>query len=91
MLKYLAAGVAAMGIAAPAMAQSPSAAPAGFRIEAVAGIDHGSAYGQHATGFLYGLGAGYDFAVGTTASLGIDAEATDATTDASGAQAGLDL
>ena len=91
MFKYLAAGVAAMGFAAPAMAQSPAAAPAGFRIEGVVGIDQGSAYGQHATGLLYGVGAGYDFAVGNTVSLGIDAEGTDATTDASGAQAGLDL
>ena len=74
------------------MAQSrPGVAPAGFRVEALLGGDHSSVYGQHGNGFLYGLGAGYDLAVGSSVSFGIDAEATGATTSDSGAKAGRDL
>jgi outer membrane immunogenic protein len=85
-----AAGAAALSLAAPAMAQDKTA-PAGFRLEALAGWDRPSADGQHASGFVYGAGAGYDFAVGGTISLGVDAEASDSTASDSGLDAGRDL
>lgn len=83
-----AASVAALAVASPAFAQdtavvaapvAASAAPVGGRIEVLAGYDRLGAYGSHKSGLAYGLGAGFDFAVGTTASLGIDAEIADST------------
>ena len=81
----LLAGAAFAATATPAAA----AAPNGFRVEALAGWDHGSVdfsdFGLdddlNADGIVFGLGAGYDFAVGTGTSLGIDVEATESTGD----------
>ena len=87
-----AAGAAALSLAAPAMAHDKTAsAPTGFRVEALAGWDRPSADGEHASGFVYGAGAGYDFAVGSTVSLGVDVEASDSTANDSGLKAGRDL
>lgn len=87
-----AASAAALSFAAPAVAQgSDATAPTGFRIEAVAGWDRPSAGGQHASGFVYGIGAGYDLKVGNAISLGIDAEASNSTASQSGVDAGRDL
>lgn len=63
-----------------------AAAPAGGRVEAVVGydnvsIDLGGGVDADASGVLYGIGVGYDFAVGEKVGLGIDLEATDATSD----------
>jgi outer membrane immunogenic protein len=87
-----AAGAAALSLAAPAFAEDkPASAPAGFRVEALAGWDHASASGNSKSGFVYGLGAGYDFAVGNAVSLGVDAEASDSTVKDNGVKAGRDL
>ena len=89
----LAATAAALAFASPAFAQdaAPSAAPAGFRIEALVGYDHAGFDGFHEDGILYGVGAGYDFAVSNSVSLGLDVEASDSTASKSGVKAGRDL
>ena len=81
----LMAGAAFAATATPAAA----AATNGFRVEAVAGWDHGSLdlndFGiddeLNSDGIVFGLGAGYDFAVGTGNSIGLDVEATESTGD----------
>lgn len=81
----LMAGAAFAATATPAAA----AATHGFRVEAVAGWDHGSLdlndFGiddeLNSDGIVFGLGAGYDFAVGTGTSIGLDVEATESTGD----------
>jgi outer membrane immunogenic protein len=80
----LLAALAFMPFAAPAHAAGPD----GFRVEALVGIDHlrnnFADFGlgdRHATGLLYGVGAGYDFRLSDGASLGLDAEFTDFNTD----------
>ncbi len=73
---FATAASAAIFAAAPALAQT---APAGPRVEAVVGYDKVKALGESDGGFLYGLGAGYDFAVAPRVSIGADVEATDST------------
>jgi outer membrane immunogenic protein len=73
---FATAATAAFLAATPAFAQT---APAGPRVEAVIGYDKVKALGECDGGFLYGVGAGYDFAVAPTVSLGVDAEASDST------------
>ena len=74
-----AAAVAAAAFAAPAAA-APLSGP---RVEAVIGLDDagldsfGNRDDPRASGLVYGLGAGYDFAVGTGFAIGLDVEATD--------------
>jgi outer membrane immunogenic protein len=80
-LSVLLAAVAA-GASAPAFAGDI----AGPRVEAVLGWDNvrvdidGLGHGSR-SGFMYGLGLGYDFAVGGNVALGIDAEISDSTAD----------
>lgn len=82
----LSAGAALVALATPASA----AVTSGARVEAIVGWDHGSLdlndFGIdddiNGDGILYGLGAGYDFAVGTGTAIGIDVEASDSTADA---------
>lgn len=62
----------------PAFAQATSSLT-GPRVEAIVGYDSVKALGESDDGVLYGIGAGYDFAVSPSASLGIDVEATDST------------
>lgn len=76
-IKYLAAALAATTFATPALANNVS----GPRVEAVLGWDNVSVIDESRGGFLYGIGAGYDFAVSSKSSLGIDVEYTDSTTD----------
>ena len=83
MKKYLLAAAALLTVGAPA-----SAAISGGRVEAVVGwdsvglnledFDLGNA---DESGIVYGLGVGYDFAVGEKLSVGVDAEISDGTTD----------
>jgi outer membrane immunogenic protein len=73
-----AASAAVLG-ATPAFAQEAPVAPTGPRVEAVVGYDRVKALGEKDGGILYGIGAGYDFAVGSGVSLGADIEATDST------------
>jgi outer membrane immunogenic protein len=73
-----AAASAALLPASPAMAQA-AAAVTGPRVEAVVGYDRVKALGEKDGGALFGIGAGYDFAVGPAVSLGADVEATEST------------
>ena len=70
------AASAAFLASTPAFAQ---AAPVGPRVEAVIGYDKVKALGESDGGLLYGIGAGYDFAVAPTVSLGVDAEVSAST------------
>jgi outer membrane immunogenic protein len=76
---YATAAAAAVIGATPALAQDAPAAPTGPRVEAVVGYDRVKALGEKDGGVLFGVGAGYDFAVGRGVSLGADVEATDST------------
>ncbi|HEX8309301.1 MAG TPA: porin family protein [Allosphingosinicella sp.] len=84
MLKYcLAAAAAAAGVASPVHAQDaqPAAdkATTGFRVEAITGYEDASFDSVRGdSGFLYGIGAGYDIAAGRF-RLGIEGEASDST------------
>ncbi len=76
----LAATAATATLAAPATAANIS----GPRVELVAGWDKPSfddTFGVDidADGVVFGIGAGYDFAVGEKVALGIDLEATEST------------
>ena len=78
----LGAATAAAALAAPATAASLS----GPRVELVAGWDKPSfdddtiaGADLDADGAVFGIGAGYDFAIGETVALGIDVEATEST------------
>lgn len=81
----LVSAAAFTAFATPAFA----AAPVGGRIEAIVGYDRGSidlndvGFDENIdrSGVVFGVGAGYDFAVGTGTSFGIDLEASDSTTD----------
>lgn len=73
-----AAASAAFLSATPALAQDATAV-SGPRVEAVVGYDRVKALGEKDGGALFGLGAGYDFAVGPAVSLGADVEATEST------------
>ena len=94
-LTILAASAAALAFASPALAQdaapAAAAAPAGFRLEALLGYDRSGIDGVRANGVLYGVGAGFDFAVSNGVSLGVDAEASDSTAKKYGVRAGRDL
>jgi len=92
---YATAASAAFLAATPALAQSAVAAPSGPRVEALVGYDRVKALGEKDGGALFGIGAGYDVAVGNGFALGADVEATDSTQKegAAGAEvkAGRDL
>jgi outer membrane immunogenic protein len=83
MKKIITLGAAAVALAA--IATPANAAVSGGRIEAVVGYDSVSfdlGLGDDSTsGIVYGIGAGYDFAVGDKVGLGVDIEATDSTTE----------
>lgn len=84
----------ALTFATPAMAQTAApatAAPTGFRVEALVGYDRAGTDGFHLDGVLYGIGAGFDFAAGSNVSLGVDVEATDSTGKEDGVSVGRDL
>lgn len=87
------AGVASAVFATPAVAQDAAASSmlAGPRVEALVGYDIVSFDGADEGGVLFGLGAGYDFAVGQGVALGLDVEASDSTTDAGPVSTGRDL
>jgi outer membrane immunogenic protein len=92
MTALLAAG-AALAVSAPAMAQeagTPAEAFAGPRVEAIIGYDHNRSGStkdidtnadikQSIDGLLYGAGIGYDAALGTNLTAGVEAEVTGST------------
>lgn len=95
MIALLASGTA-MAVAAPAMAQDdPFTGPraellAGYSTtEAGSSIDNerNEDIDQSIEGVAYGVGVGYDFAVGDSIVLGIDAEITESTADTESAEA----
>jgi outer membrane immunogenic protein len=77
------------GAALAAFATPASAAVSGGRVEAVVGWDHASVdfadFGfndsLNSDGVVFGIGAGYDFGLSPTASVGIDLEATESSAD----------
>ena len=84
-MAILVAGAAFAALANPASA----AVTSGGRLEVIAGWDHGSvdftdfgiADDIDGDGIVFGIGAGYDFAVGTGTAIGIDVEASESTGD----------
>ena len=78
MRKYLFAALVAGTIATPAFAQDGNLS--GFRVEGLVGYDRPSIADEHASGVLYGVGAGYDSQSGNVV-LGIEGEATESTGD----------
>lgn len=76
-----AALAAATLVSAPAFAQDAPASTAvsGPRAELLLGYDAHRFVGEKEHGVLYGVGVGYDVAVSSSVSLGLDAEATDST------------
>ena len=93
---FATAATAAVLGATPALAQGTPAAVTGPRVEAVVGYDRVKALGEKDGGVLFGVGAGYDFAVGNGISLGADIEVTDSTqkegdSDFAEVKAGRDL
>ena len=90
MKKLLFVAAASVVFATPAFAED-AAAPAGARVEALVGYDNVSAEGEDVDGVLFGLGAGYDFAVGSGVALGLDIEAAESTTDIGDVSAARDL
>ena len=74
-----AAASAAFLSATPVLAQDAPLAVSGPRVEALIGYDRVKAAGEKDGGALFGIGAGYDFAVGNGVSLGADIEATEST------------
>ena len=76
---YATASAAAVLAATPALAQEAPIAPAGPRVEAVVGYDRVKALGEKDGGALLGIGAGYDYAVSNTVSIGADIEASEST------------
>ena len=90
-MTYFAAAAAALAFATPALAQDGNTAPTGARVEALVGWDRPGIDGFKDNGVLFGVGAGYDFAVGNAVSLGVDVEATDSTASKDGVSTGRDL
>jgi outer membrane immunogenic protein len=80
MRNYVLAALLAGTLATPAIAQDAPAQGGGFRVEGVVGYDRPSIENEEGDGVLYGVGVGYDFQAGN-AVLGIEAEATDSTSD----------
>ena len=93
---FATAASAAMLAATPAFAQDAGPAVAGPRVEALIGYDRVKLGGEKDGGLLFGIGAGYDFAVGNGVSLGVDVEASESTqkegdADIAQVKAGRDL
>lgn len=61
-------------VAVLAAAAAPAAAE-GFRAEIHGGWDHARANGSGESGIVYGIGAGYDFAIAPKVELGLDLSA----------------
>ena len=88
MKKKMAILVACAAFAALATPAS-AAVTSGGRVEVIAGWDHGSvdftdfgiADDIDSDGIVFGIGAGYDFALGTGTAIGIDVEASESTGD----------
>ena len=72
--------VSAVAFSALVLAATPAvAAPTGGRVELLVGYDAVDASIFKDNGVLYGVGAGYDFAVAPSISLGADVEVSDST------------
>ncbi len=81
-MRYIILGaLLATTAASPALAQDEPAPFTGAHVEALAGYDNVGGGSEGQDGFLYGIGAGYDFQLGG-AVLGIEGELSDSTTSA---------
>ena len=80
MRNFGAALLLAATFATPAFAQDAAGNFSGGHVEIVGGVDHISADGDSETGFMYGIGGGFDFAAGN-AVFGVEAEAALSTTN----------
>ena len=84
MKKLIILATSALAFAAAPAAAAPTA---GARAEVLVGLDraHLDSFGNQddpkESGLLYGVGVGYDFALGNSLSLGVDLEATDSNTE----------
>lgn len=76
----LAASLAAMPFVATAAVAQEAANFTGPRVEGLIGWDRVQTNGGKDDGVTYGLGVGYDMAVGNGLIVGLDAELSDATT-----------
>ena len=88
-ITFLTAAAAVAAIASPAAAANIS----GPRVEVMAGWDQPDfdvdSYGEvNADGIVYGVGAGYDFALGKTVAIGVDLEASSSTAGFTASSAG---
>lgn len=72
----LAAPLAVAAVAAPAAAQDGAAPFTGVHVDGLAGWDNIQNHG-HSNDFMYGVGAGYDVALGNGIRVGIDGEVAD--------------
>lgn len=79
MRKFSAALLLAVTFATPAFAQDAAGNFTGGHVEIVGGVDSPRADGDTETGFMYGIGAGYDFQAGN-AVFGVEGEAALSTT-----------
>jgi outer membrane immunogenic protein len=75
----LAAPLAIAAVAAPASAQSAGAPFTGLHVDGLAGWDQVRNHG-HNDAVTYGIGAGYDIALGNGLRAGIEGEADDSST-----------
>lgn len=90
MKRFVAAAVAAIAFATPALAQD-EATFTGFRVEGLIGYDVVSTPAiSDQDGLLYGIGIGYDFNAGPVV-LGVEADVTDSTTKIAGIVSDRDL
>ena len=85
-MKLIVTSLIALTVAAPAIAQSAPAGDSftGFRLEAHAGYDRVGTGGLvgHPDGITYGLGAGYDMAIGSNLIAGVEVNGDFSNTDA---------
>ena len=87
MKKTLFVAASAIALAATAAAPAGAAPTAGARAEVLVGLDraHLDSFGNQddpkESGLIYGLGVGYDFALGRSLSVGVDLEAAESNTE----------
>ena len=76
----LVAALFAGAAATPAMAQDSNAAPGRFHVEGIVGYDAPDG-DTDASGVVYGIGAGYDFNIGRSVSIGPEVELSTSSAD----------
>ena len=77
----LAAALLAGAAATPAMAQDSESSPGTFHVEGIVGYDAPDGDVDETSGIVYGIGAGYDFNIGSNLTIGPDIELSTSSTD----------